>query len=106
MKRILLLSFLAFLISCTDRVAIDSTTPETYEISLNRMKQGLSEGEIFQLEFSLIAIQASSIPSSRNITAKIQDPKEYAMNAVHGKDRNQIIKLAKEMAERKANQFR
>jgi hypothetical protein len=70
------------------------------------MKEGLSQSEIFQIEFSLIAIQASSIPSAKYMMAKIQDPKEYTMSSVHGKNRHQIIKLAKEMAERKAGQFK
>lgn len=101
MIRYLLILLIIALVSCTDRVVIDSSTPESYEISLSQMKQGLSEGELVQLEFSLIAIGALSTPSSKSYMAKIHDPKKYTMKAVHGKSRQEIIRLAKKLANKK-----
>ncbi|TQV65679.1 hypothetical protein FKG94_28300 [Exilibacterium tricleocarpae] len=107
MVRYLLTILLTILVvSCTDRVAIDSSTIESYEKSLSQMKQGLSKGELFQLEFALTAIGASSIPSAKDHMAEVQSPEEYTMKAVHGKNRQQIIKLAKKLIEKKAAQFR
>jgi len=106
MLRYLLMISVIVLISCKEGVTIDSTSEKTYQASLAEMKKGLSDAEIIQLNFSLSTIGMSSIPSASNFMAEVQDPKQYTMDIVNGKNRNQINKLAKKLIEKRSAQFK